>query len=148
MGIEVLMKVAQVLIAVAMIAIILVQRGAGASAGAGFGAGASGTVFGARGSGNFLSRSTAILAACFFALTMAMGVVASRSGQVEIDDSDLGVMSGTAESTDAEIPSLPGLSGEEGPSEVPVLETPAAAPESPVDDAEATDDGDQAGDSQ
>jgi preprotein translocase subunit SecG len=50
------------LIALAIIALVLLQRGKGADAGAAFGAGASGTVFGARGSGSFFSRATAILA--------------------------------------------------------------------------------------
>ena len=49
-----------VLIAIAMIVLILLQRGAGAAAGSGFGGGASATVFGARGSANFLSRSTVV----------------------------------------------------------------------------------------
>lgn len=61
-----LANVFYVLVAVAMIALILFQRGSGASAGAGFGAGASATVFGARGASNFLSKSTAILAVLFF----------------------------------------------------------------------------------
>ena len=56
-----------VLVAIAMIALILMQRGAGASAGSGFGGGASSTVFGARGSANFLSKATKWLAIAFFA---------------------------------------------------------------------------------
>ena len=50
----------------------MLQKGKGADAGAGFGAGASGTVFGARGSANFLSRSTAVMAALFFASSMGL----------------------------------------------------------------------------
>jgi preprotein translocase subunit SecG len=90
-----LFNVVYVLIAVAMIALILLQRGAGAQAGSGFGSGASATVFGARGAANFLSRSTAILAAVFFLLSLIMGVylhpVATKS------DHDLGVMAGMGE---------------------------------------------------
>ena len=55
------------LLAAAIVGLVLLQRGKGADAGAGFGAGASGTVFGARGSASFLSRTTATLAALFFA---------------------------------------------------------------------------------
>ena len=55
---DILLNVFYVLIAISMIVLILLQRGAGAQAGSGFGAGASGTVFGARGSANFLSSST------------------------------------------------------------------------------------------
>jgi len=58
----------------AMIALILLQQGKGADAGASFGAGAAGseTLFGAKGSSNFLSRTTAILATIFFVVTLAL----------------------------------------------------------------------------
>ena len=59
------LNIFHVLIAIAMIAFILIQKGAGATAGAAFGAGASGTVFGSRGAGNFLSRTTWVLATLF-----------------------------------------------------------------------------------
>jgi preprotein translocase subunit SecG len=55
-----------------LIVLVLLQRGKGADAGTGFGAGASGTVFGSRGSSNFFSRSTAVLATLFFALSLAL----------------------------------------------------------------------------
>jgi len=57
----------QVLLGLTIIGLVLLQQGKGADMGAAFGAGASGTVFGARGSGSFFSRTTAILAALFFA---------------------------------------------------------------------------------
>lgn len=68
-----------VLVAIAMIAIVLLQRGKGAEAGAGFGAGASSTVFGARGSGNFLTRVTSILATIFFASSLLLAYLAERT---------------------------------------------------------------------
>src|SRR6476619_767542 len=68
-----ILNVVYVLIAVAMIALILMQRGAGAQAGSGFGAGASATVFGARGAGNFLSKSTKWMAIAFFVISLFMG---------------------------------------------------------------------------
>ncbi len=64
--------IVQVLVAVALIGLILLQHGKGADAGAAFGSGASGTVFGARGSANFLSRTTAWLATVFFAVSLAL----------------------------------------------------------------------------
>ena len=64
--------VVHVLVGVMMVGLILIQRGKGADAGAAFGSGASGTVFGARGSTNFLSRSTAILAAIFFCTSLGL----------------------------------------------------------------------------
>lgn len=75
MNANTLLLIVHVLIAAAIILLVLMQRGKGADAGAGFGAGASGTVFGARGSGNFLSRSTAIAATLFFATSMALAYV-------------------------------------------------------------------------
>jgi preprotein translocase subunit SecG len=58
--------IVQVLLALAIIGLVLLQQGKGADMGAAFGAGASGTVFGARGTGSFFSRATAVLAALFF----------------------------------------------------------------------------------
>src|SRR5579872_5091532 len=65
-----------VIVAVLLIALILLQQGKGADAGAAFGSGSSGTVFGAAGSANFLSRTTAVLAAIFFALALGMAYLA------------------------------------------------------------------------
>ena len=66
------------LLAVAIVALVLMQRGRGADAGAGFGAGASGTVFGARGSASFLSRTTAVLATLFFMSSLGLAYLLSR----------------------------------------------------------------------
>ena len=62
----------QMLSAVIMIGLVLVQHGKGADMGAAFGSGGSGSLFGASGSANFLSRSTGVLAAVFFACTLAL----------------------------------------------------------------------------
>ena len=62
----------QMLSALAMIGLILVQHGKGADMGAAFGSGTSGSLFGASGSANFLSRSTAVLATVFFVCTLAL----------------------------------------------------------------------------
>ncbi len=62
----------QMLSAVVMVALILIQHGKGADMGAAFGSGGSGSLFGASGSANFLSRSTAVLAAVFFACTLML----------------------------------------------------------------------------
>lgn len=62
----------QMLAALGMIGLILVQHGKGADMGAAFGSGSSGSLFGASGSANFLSRSTAVLAAVFFVSTLAL----------------------------------------------------------------------------
>jgi preprotein translocase subunit SecG len=65
----------QVLLAVALIGLILLQQGKGADVGAAFGSGASGTVFGARGSANFLSRTTAVLATLFFINSLCLAYI-------------------------------------------------------------------------
>lgn len=70
--------VAHTFIAIMIIVLVLLQRGKGADAGAAFGAGASGTVFGARGSSNFFSRATAILATAFFASSLALAYLSSQ----------------------------------------------------------------------
>ena len=70
--------VAHTLIAVLIIVLVLLQRGKGADAGAGFGAGASGTVFGARGSGNFFSRATAVMATAFFASSLTLAYLSTQ----------------------------------------------------------------------
>jgi preprotein translocase subunit SecG len=62
----------QLLTAIGMIGLVLVQHGKGADMGASFGSGASGSLFGATGSANFLSRSTAVLATVFFVCTLAL----------------------------------------------------------------------------
>ncbi|MEI5999342.1 preprotein translocase subunit SecG [Paraburkholderia bengalensis] len=67
-----LIIVVQLLSALGVIGLVLLQHGKGADMGAAFGSGASGSLFGATGSANFLSRTTAILAAVFFVTTLAL----------------------------------------------------------------------------
>jgi preprotein translocase subunit SecG len=71
--------IVHLLIAAAIVALVLLQRGKGADAGAGFGAGASGTVFGARGSASFLSRTTATLAALFIVTSLSLAYMGGRT---------------------------------------------------------------------
>ena len=75
--------VVHVLVALAIIGLVLLQHGKGADMGSGFGGGASGSLFGATGSANFLSRSTAILATVFFLLSLALAFVATKGRPVE-----------------------------------------------------------------
>jgi len=70
--------VAQVLLSVSLITLVLLQHGKGADAGAAFGSGASATVFGSKGSGNFLTKSTAIIATLFFLTCMSLAYLASK----------------------------------------------------------------------
>ena len=77
----------QILSALVMIGLVLIQHGKGADMGASFGSGASGSLFGATGSANFLSRSTAVCAAVFFVCTLSLAYTSndrtpSRGGSV------------------------------------------------------------------
>jgi preprotein translocase subunit SecG len=75
---QTVLLVLQVLLGATMIGLILLQRGKGAEMGAAFGSGASATVFGAKGSANFLSRTTAVLAAVFFMNSLALTYLGSQ----------------------------------------------------------------------
>jgi preprotein translocase subunit SecG len=73
-----LITVVQFLSALGIIGLVLIQHGKGADMGAAFGSGSSGSLFGATGSANFLSRSTAVLAALFFVSTLGLTFLGSR----------------------------------------------------------------------
>lgn len=68
-----LFLVLYLLVALSLIGLVLIQHGKGADMGASFGAGASATIFGSSGTGNFLTRSTTVLATVFFALSLVLG---------------------------------------------------------------------------
>lgn len=76
-----ILLVIHVLIAAGIIGLILMQQGKGADMGAAFGAGASGTVFGSRGSANFLTRATAVLATLFFISSLTLFIIAAKSDE-------------------------------------------------------------------
>lgn len=76
-----LIIVVQLLSAIGIIGLVLLQHGKGADMGAAFGSGASGSLFGATGSANFLSRTTAVLAAVFFVTTLALTYLGSTKSQ-------------------------------------------------------------------
>lgn len=93
--------VVQVLVSLGLIGLVLLQHGKGADAGAAFGSGASGTVFGSRGSANFLSRTTGWLAAVFFIVSLALAyLVHDTKPAVSIVDQQPAAMAVPAE-TDA-----------------------------------------------
>src|SRR5437870_5073920 len=110
-----LLIVVQVICAVAIIGLVLLQHGKGADMGAAFGGGASGSVFGATGSANFLSRATAILATVFFLTSMGLTWFYAHKG------SSKGVMATPpASSVPATVP------GSSAPVPVPTPDKPAA----------------------
>ena len=118
-GIQTTVLIIHTLIALAIIALVLLQRGKGAEAGAAFGAGASGTVFGARGSSNFFSRATAIMATAFFATSLALAYISSqRTTAPESLIEDMPVMEADEPVQEAppasdDIPALPELDSAE-----------------------------------
>ena len=77
---ETVLLVLHLLVAVAICGFVLLQHGKGADMGAAFGSGSSGSLFGAAGSANFLSRTTAVLAAVFFASSLGLTWFASTRG--------------------------------------------------------------------
>ena len=79
-SLQIILHVAQVVIAFTLIGFILIQHGKGADAGAAFGSGASSTVFGSQGSGNFLTKTTAVLAFLFLANSLTLGYLATQMG--------------------------------------------------------------------
>ncbi|KLJ01377.1 preprotein translocase subunit SecG [Luteimonas sp. FCS-9] len=135
-----------VIVAIAMIALVLMQRGAGASAGSGFGGGASATVFGARGSSNFLSKATKWLAIAFFAITLFMAWYAMHRANPNALDMDLGVMGAqqvpaapAAAPGDASVPAAPAASGAVPQAPADAAAVPAAPAQEPVPQAPQTE---------
>ena len=119
-----------------IVVLVLLQRGKGADAGTGFGAGASGTVFGSRGSSNFFSRSTAVLATLFFVTSLALAYLSSRPSAPR------SILEGSVvEEPQSEVPSL---SPRQGSSELPALEdAPDEAPDAPVSGRDGSSGGDR-----
>jgi len=76
---EVLLVI-DLIVAIMLVGLILIQQGKGADMGASFGGGGSNTVFGSGGGGNFLTRSTAVLATIFFAVSLALGTLSNGQG--------------------------------------------------------------------
>ena len=91
-----LLFILQILSAVAMIGLVLIQHGKGADMGASFGSGASGSLFGATGSANFLSRSTAVCATVFFAATLGLSVLSTGRGSAHAEANRLDALSAPA----------------------------------------------------
>jgi preprotein translocase subunit SecG len=100
------------LIGFCIIGLVLMQQGKGADAGAAFGNGSAGSVFGAQGSASFLSRTTAILAACFFTSSLGLAVLSGHQGR----KADL----------------IESISAEEIKSDVPVVKTKPETVQAPV----------------
>ncbi len=115
----------QMLTALGMIGLILIQHGKGADMGAAFGSGGSGSLFGASGSANFLSRTTAVLAAVFFVCTLALAYFGNLR---PVDSGSVLERAGTA----APAPAASGPAAQ-----IPATTTPAGIPSTAASPAPA-----------
>ena len=73
-----ILLVVYLIVALALVGMVLIQQGKGADMGSSFGAGASGTVFGSSGAGNFMTRTTGILAGLFFFISLTLGAITAN----------------------------------------------------------------------
>ncbi len=127
-----LLIVVQVIAAIAVIVLVLLQHGKGADMGAAFGGGASGSLFGATGSANFLSRSTGVVATVFFLATLGLAYTGTETRRPA---SDTGGVMGTVPATTPapaptpkDIPTPSGQAPQSAPAAaVPAVPTPAPA---------------------
>jgi len=120
---------AHVIITIALIGLILVQRGKGADVGAAFGGGASQTVFGSQGSASFLTRMTAALATLFFLTSLTLAYFSTQTTE-RSSVTDMVVPSSAVEILPAEmesrgdVPLMPSKSSEPSSDDVPAIKIP------------------------
>lgn len=136
---QTILYVVQVMVGIGLILLVLIQHGKGADAGAAFGSGASATVFGSRGSGNFLTRTTAVLALIFLGNSLVLGYLATE--MVRGRGSLLDEPAAASSQSGSEVPPVAGraplVPAEDRAADVPVLpeasETPTTSdvPEAP-----------------
>ena len=123
-----ILLIVQILIAVGLVAMVLLQQGRGADAGASFGGGSSGSLFGSRGPASFLSKLTAGLAALFFANSLALAYISSHSVErrsvVERVQSESTPEDARLRSGDGDVPALPGGIGDSAVQDVPAAPAP------------------------
>ena len=122
--------ISHVLVALGIIGLVLLQHGKGADMGSGFGGGASGSLFGATGSANFLSRATAALAAVFFLLSLTLAWVATNRST---DRGEGGVMDTVKQQQQQQSPALQVPQPAAKPQPAVPAEKPAAQPAEPSD---------------
>lgn len=131
---ENLLLIAHLILSVAIIVLVLLQQGKGAQAGAAFGGGSSQSLFGARGSSNFLTRATSVVVASFFATTLVLAYVYTHrdGGGSVVRDAGLegSVMAPVIEETTAKV---------ESDDDVPQVPSEDASAESSQDDSSNTD---------
>ena len=114
--------VAYLIVALLLIGFVLIQQGKGADMGASFGSGGSNTVFGSTGSGNFMTRTTAILAGLFFFISLTLGAMTANRESAEDEWNNLEVPASVEAPVevpaDQDVPVIEGTNN----SDVPVAE--------------------------
>lgn len=116
---ETVLIVVHLFLAIGLVGLVLIQHGKGADMGAAFGSGASASVFGSAGAGNFLSRATGVLAALFFATSLALAYYAMNTGERA---SVMDQSAAPAAVEEAEVPAVP--ASVDPDSDVPVVPVP------------------------
>ena len=96
------------IVAIALVGLIMLQQGKGADMGASFGAGASVTLFGSTGSGNFMTRTTGILAALFFIISLVLGNLNTNKTSKGSEWENLSAPAQSTQSTQPAQPATPG----------------------------------------
>ena len=118
----------QIITALVMIGLVLIQHGKGADMGASFGSGASGSLFGATGSANFLSRSTAACAAVFFVCTLALAYTSNDRPR----EATTSILDRPASAASAPMPTPSGAGAIPGPASGVVVAPPPPVAPAPV----------------
>lgn len=132
---ELFLMISLLVVALLLIGVILIQQGKGAEMGASFGAGASGTLFGAPGAGNFLTKSTTVLAIVFFAIALAIGALNSheKANKSSILD-DAAQTEESQQGTSAQSSEIPSETNEDISTEIPAEETTTINTEIPTEE--------------
>lgn len=131
-----LLAVVQVLSALTVIVLVLLQQGKGADMGSSFGGGSAGSLFGATGAANFFSRATKWVSILFFACTLGLAYIGNNAGRSAGPATGGGVMRGYEAPAPAETPAAPSSSAT--PTAPSAPEAPAAPSETPAAPAPAT----------
>ncbi len=124
--------VVHLLVALAIIGLILLQRGKGAEAGASFGGGASQTVFGSQGGGDFFSKLTAVLAVVFFVTSFTLAIIAKNQSVIgsevdigipvieEVQESEVPVLESQSSDVESDLPTV-APSADDAQGDVPTI---------------------------
>ena len=136
-----ILLIVYLLVSLFLIFLILIQQGKGADMGASFGAGSSNTLFGASGSGNFLTRLTTGLATGFFVLSLVLGNLTkndiTKGDEYEnlVDDATGVPLATDVPVSDVPVSDIPSASGDVPASDVPASDVPATTDASKEDDS-------------